>query len=87
MKSDDHYGVSLAAIAVGVAPDGYAETPAARHGLSGIRRYLHAKPPPTRQLFASIEACELEFRIIAVLSFGFGTVLHSLRVGEGCNSS
>ena len=28
MESDDHYGVTLAAIAVGVAPDDYVATPA-----------------------------------------------------------
>ncbi len=47
MESDDHYGVTLAAIAVGVAPEGYADTPAAQQGLAGIRRYLHDNPPPT----------------------------------------
>lgn len=47
MESDDHYGVTLAAIAVGVAPEHYAETPAAQQGLAGIRRYLHDNPPPT----------------------------------------
>jgi squalene-hopene/tetraprenyl-beta-curcumene cyclase len=47
MESDDHYGVTLAAIAVGVAPERYAETPTAQHGLVGIRRYLQANPPPT----------------------------------------
>ena len=47
MESDDHFGVTLAAIAVGVAPDHYAETPAAQQGLAGIRRYLQSNPPPT----------------------------------------
>jgi squalene-hopene/tetraprenyl-beta-curcumene cyclase len=47
MESDDHYGVTLAAIAVGVAPDGYAETPVAQQGLQGIRRYLANNPPST----------------------------------------
>jgi len=47
MESDDHYGVTLAAIAVGVAPEHYAETPAAQQGLAGIRRYLQDNPPPT----------------------------------------
>jgi squalene-hopene/tetraprenyl-beta-curcumene cyclase len=46
LESDDHYGATLAAIAVGVAPEGYAETPAARKGLEGIRRYLQDNPPP-----------------------------------------
>lgn len=47
MESDDHYGVTLAAIAVGAAPGKYLETPAAQEGLVGIRRYLKDNPPPT----------------------------------------
>jgi squalene-hopene/tetraprenyl-beta-curcumene cyclase len=47
MESDDHYGVTLAAIAAGAAPEHYAETPAAKTGLDGIRRYLKDNPPPT----------------------------------------
>ncbi len=48
MESDDHYGVTLATIAVGVAPDNYAATPAAQKGMEGIRRWLKANAPPTR---------------------------------------
>ena len=44
---DDHFGVTMAAIGVGVAPDHYAETPQARKGLDGIRRYLREHPPVT----------------------------------------
>src|SRR5439155_21746960 len=40
LESDDHYGVTLAALAVGVAPDDYKNTDAAKKGLDGIRRYL-----------------------------------------------
>ncbi len=47
MESDDHYGVTLAAIAVGVAPDDYAKSEAARKGLENIRKYLRNHPPPT----------------------------------------
>lgn len=47
MESDDHYGVTLAAIAVGVAPDNYSQEPAAQKGIEGIRRYLKSNPPPT----------------------------------------
>jgi len=47
MESDDHYGVSLAAIAVGVAPDDYAKTEQAQEGLKHIREYLKANSPPT----------------------------------------
>ena len=41
---DDHFGVTMAAIAVGTAPDHYADTPPARKGLEGIRRYLREHP-------------------------------------------
>jgi squalene-hopene/tetraprenyl-beta-curcumene cyclase len=42
---DDHYGVTVAAIGAGVAPDRYAETPAAKAGLDRIREYFKANPP------------------------------------------
>ncbi len=44
IKIDEHYGVTLAALGVGMAPDGYAESEAARAGLAKIRRYLIAHP-------------------------------------------
>lgn len=47
MESDDHYGATLAAIAVGVAPDGYAQTEAAQAGLLKIKKYLAANQAPT----------------------------------------
>ena len=47
MESDDHYGVTLAAIAVGTAPGKYAQSEAAQRGLEGIRRYLSKNTPPT----------------------------------------
>ncbi len=45
MESDDHYGATLAALAVAVAPDHYAQTEAAKKGLENIRRYFKANPP------------------------------------------
>lgn len=44
---DDHFGVTMAVIGVGMAPDHYAESPQARKGLEGIRRYLREHPPTT----------------------------------------
>src|SRR5262245_32559828 len=45
IKSDEHFGVTLAALAAGVAPGNYADSAAARQGLAGIRRFLKAQPP------------------------------------------
>ncbi len=45
MEIDDHFGVTLAALTVGVAPDGYSETPAAKAGLEKLRTYLKNNPP------------------------------------------
>jgi len=44
---DDHYGVlHLAALAVGMAPDGYAETgKQPQSGLANLRTYLKEHPP------------------------------------------
>lgn len=47
MESDDHFGATMAAIAVGVAPDAYAQTPAARDGMARLRTYFDGNPPPT----------------------------------------
>lgn len=47
MESDDDYGVAVAALAVGVAPAEYAQSPQARKGVESIRRYLKSNPPPT----------------------------------------
>ncbi len=46
-ESDDHYGVTLAALAVGVAPDDYSKSDAAKQGLTKIRNYLKNNSPPT----------------------------------------
>lgn len=45
LKSDEHYGVVLAALAASTAPDRYSDSEPARKGLAGIRRYLAAHPP------------------------------------------
>lgn len=47
MESDDHYGATLAAIGVGMAPEGYAQTEAAQAGLKKLQAYLQNNPPPT----------------------------------------
>ena len=40
MEVDDHFGVTLAALAVGIAPGDYAESDAAKAGMEKVRRYL-----------------------------------------------
>lgn len=47
MESDDHFGATIALLGVGIAPEGYAKTPAAQQGVERIRQYLKANPPPT----------------------------------------
>ena len=42
---EEHYGVTMAAIGAGIAPDDYSRTPAAKTGLDKIRRYLRNNPP------------------------------------------
>ena len=42
---EEHYGVTMAAIGVGIAPDDYSRTPTAKKGLEKIRQYLRNNPP------------------------------------------
>ena len=42
---EEHYGVTMAAIGVGRAPDGYSKTAAAKKGLEKIRQYLRDNRP------------------------------------------
>jgi squalene-hopene/tetraprenyl-beta-curcumene cyclase len=46
LEYDDYYGVVVAALGAGHAPEGYAQTEAAREGVSRLRRYLRENPPP-----------------------------------------
>lgn len=64
MESDDHYGVTFAALGIALAPERYAETPAAREALAGIRRYLKSTPSPSHHhramvLWASLHVDDL----------------------------
>lgn len=45
-EADDYYGVVIAALGVGAAPDGYARTPQAQAGLARIQKYLSDNPAP-----------------------------------------
>ena len=54
MEIDDHYGATLAALAVGFAPDNYAKSEAAQKGLAQIRNWLKSNPPQNRHHQAMI---------------------------------
>ncbi len=47
MESDDDYGIAIAALAIGAAPNDYADSHEAQQGLQGLKKYLKENPPPT----------------------------------------
>jgi squalene-hopene/tetraprenyl-beta-curcumene cyclase len=46
LEHDDYFGATFAALGVSVAPDGYAETEAAKAGLAKLRDYFRRHPAP-----------------------------------------
>jgi squalene-hopene/tetraprenyl-beta-curcumene cyclase len=46
LEHDDYYGVLVAALGVGYAPDGYAESEKAKAGLAKLRKFVRETPPP-----------------------------------------
>jgi squalene-hopene/tetraprenyl-beta-curcumene cyclase len=44
-ENDQNYVAALAAVAAGIAPDGYAQTTEAKDGLTKLRRFLQNRPP------------------------------------------
>ena len=59
MEIDDHYGVTIAALTVGIAPGGYAETPKARAGIEKIRVYFKNNPPKSLHHRAMLAWCSV----------------------------
>ena len=47
MEIDDHYGVTLAALAVGVAPGDYSKSKQAMMGINRLRTFLQVNPAPS----------------------------------------
>ncbi len=47
LEHDDYYGVVYVAVAVGHAPDNYADTDAAKKGLDGFRKFFKNNPAPS----------------------------------------
>jgi squalene-hopene/tetraprenyl-beta-curcumene cyclase len=46
-ESDHEFGATMAALAVSVAPESYAETPSAAQGIAKLKQYFKATPMPT----------------------------------------
>ncbi|MCA9134692.1 MAG: terpene cyclase/mutase family protein [Planctomycetales bacterium] len=57
MEIDEHFGVTLAALTVGIAPDGYAETETAQKGLDKLRTFFQNNPPKSLHHRAMIAWC------------------------------
>ena len=57
MEIDDHYGATLAAVTVGIAPDDYANTAAAKAGLEKLRDYFKNDPPKSLHHRAMLAWC------------------------------
>jgi squalene-hopene/tetraprenyl-beta-curcumene cyclase len=47
MEHDDYFGAVFAAVGVGVAPEGYAKTDAAKAGIAKLKAYFDKTPAPT----------------------------------------
>jgi squalene-hopene/tetraprenyl-beta-curcumene cyclase len=56
---DDHYGATVAALAVGIAPGGYQATPQARAGLETLRTYFQNNPPKSLHHRAMLAWCSV----------------------------
>lgn len=65
LEIDDHYGVTLAALTVGMAPDGYSETPQSQKGLEKIRKYFKDNPPKSLHHRAMLAWCSIRVSGIA----------------------
>lgn len=59
LEIDDHYGVTLATLTVGLAPGGYAQTPAALAGLERVRQYFQGNPPKSLHHRAMLAWCSI----------------------------
>jgi squalene-hopene/tetraprenyl-beta-curcumene cyclase len=46
LEHDDYYGATLAALATGIAPDGYANTDQAKAGIAKLKSYFKKTPAP-----------------------------------------
>lgn len=66
MEIDDHYGVTIAALTFGIAPDGYAESETSQAGLEKLRGYFKNNPPKSLHHRAMLAWCSV--RIDGIVS-------------------
>jgi squalene-hopene/tetraprenyl-beta-curcumene cyclase len=85
LEIDDHYGATLAALTVGIAPGGYAETLQARAGLEKLRTYLKNNPPKSLHHRAMIAWCSVRIDGIATQAERDQTLadLQALQLDDG----
>ena len=62
MEIDDHYGVTVAALTVGIAADNYAQSPQAQAGLEKLRGYLKDNPPMSLHHRAMLAWCSVRIQ-------------------------
>ena len=85
MEIDDHYGVTIAALTVGMAPSGYAETPQSKVGLNKIRQYFNNNPPKSLHHRAMLAWCSVRLEGITTQEQRLTTLseLLSLQLDDG----
>ncbi len=65
MEIDDHYGVTVAAMTVGIAPEDYKNTPQSLVGLEKMRAYFKNNPPLSLHHRAMLAWCSVRIDGIA----------------------
>ena len=65
MEIDDHYGVTVAALTIGIAPDEYKNRPQSRAGLDKLRTYFKNNPPLSLHHRAMLSWCSVRIEGIA----------------------
>jgi len=85
IEIDDHYGVTIAALTVGNAPDGYARSPQAIAGLEKLRGYFKNNPPKSLHHRAMLAWCSIKVEGIATIEDRRRTLaeLLSLQLADG----
>lgn len=85
MEHDEYFGVVSAAVAVGNAPEGYAQSPEAEPGLARLRKYLQTKPAPDlhHKLWLLWASAKLEQLVSPAQRAAWVEEIHSLQRADG----